>query len=169
MAEKAMEIITGQPHVNEFVTDAMKWGTEHEHEARERFIEEEFLSVEEVGFVPHPTIKGSGASPDGLVEGGSILEIKCPTTARHFERLMQKQVPTEYITQIHWQAACTRRFEDAHYVDFDPRCPRGLDYLHIRCPIDVRLVETLELEVVKFKVELDALVEELRRLLNAKA
>lgn len=36
--------------------------------------------VKEVGFIPHPSIKNSGASPDGLVNDDGLIEIKCPNT-----------------------------------------------------------------------------------------
>ena len=67
------------------------------------------LFVEPVGFVNHPTIEMSGASPDGLVGDDGLIEIKCPTPANHLDTLLNKKAPSKYIPQMQWQMACTGR------------------------------------------------------------
>jgi hypothetical protein len=50
------------------------------------------ILVTEVGFIDHPWITMSGASPDGLANEG-MVEIKCPNTATHIQTLLDRKVP----------------------------------------------------------------------------
>ena len=71
-----------------FTNAAMQHGTLTEPEARRAY---EFFvdrDVQQVGFVPHPSICMAGASPDGLVGDDGLLELKCPNTATHIETLL---------------------------------------------------------------------------------
>jgi predicted phage-related endonuclease len=82
-------------------------GTETEPEARRAY---EFFvdcDVQQVGFVPHPTINMAGASPDGLVGDDGLLELKCPNSATHIETLLSGEIPDKYIKQMQFQMACT--------------------------------------------------------------
>lgn len=108
---------------------AMEWGKAQEPTARAVFEYLTGMTVEEVGFVDHPSIAMAGASPDGLVALESILEIKCPNTATHRNYLRSGVVPAKYKPQIQWQLACTGR-KFAHFVSFDPRLPDNLIYFH---------------------------------------
>ncbi|MFS1539860.1 MAG: YqaJ viral recombinase family protein [Candidatus Phlomobacter fragariae] len=61
------------------------------------------------GFVPHPTIEGFGASPDGLVNDDGLIEIKCPNTTTHIETIITGKPKYEYLLQMHGQMMCTGR------------------------------------------------------------
>src|SRR6476619_1024978 len=92
-----------------FTNQAMIHGTETEPEARRAY---EFFvdrDVQQIGFVPHPSIAMSGASPDGLVGDDGLLELKCPNTATHIETLLTGRIPDKYVKQMQFQMACTRR------------------------------------------------------------
>lgn len=92
-------------------TSAMQWGMDMEPEAREAYSERELVAVEQVGFIDHPVIAMSGASPDGLVGEEGMVEVKCPNTKTHIVTLRGRKVTKKYITQMQWQMACTgRRF-----------------------------------------------------------
>eukprot|EP00937_MAST-01D_sp_MAST-1D-sp2_P002736 g2736.t1 len=58
------------------------------------------VQVQETGFWVHPQHAHIGASPDGLVGGDGLLEIKCPVYRPH------DSVPPEYMCQIQGQLAC---------------------------------------------------------------
>jgi putative phage-type endonuclease len=88
---------------------AMQWGTIMEGEARDAYRLRAGADVEEVGFVNHPTITISGASPDGMVGDDGLIEIKCPNTSTHISSLLAAKIPAKYQTQIQWQLACTGR------------------------------------------------------------
>jgi putative phage-type endonuclease len=148
-----------------FTNAAMQWGTETEPLARAAYESVADVLVDEVGYMPHPTIERAGASPDGLVGVDGLLEIKCPNTATHIDTLISEQVPAKYITQMQWQMACTRRAY-CDFVSFDPRLPNGLQLFVKRVEYDAEYAEMLAAEVVKFLAELDAKIFKLNERLN---
>jgi putative phage-type endonuclease len=160
MTELLCERLTGINAEN-FVSEPMLWGKKHEAAAREAYAFIEGNAVERAGFVDHPTIAMAGASPDGLVEGGGLLEIKCPNTATHLDTIRTGEVPHKYIAQIHWQAACTR-LTWCDFVSFDPRLTPELSYFRRRVTIDPAYVIELELAVINFMVELKTQLHALR-------
>ena len=161
MADLIVERLTGQK-ASSFSNAAMEWGVEQEPHARAAYSARTGELVEEVGFIDHPTIAMSGASPDGLV-GDGCVEYKAPNTATHLEYLLAGKPPEKYVTQIMWQLACTGR-PWADFVSYDPRLPDHLQMLIVRIPRDDRRIAELEAEVRKFLAELDEKVTKLKEL-----
>jgi putative phage-type endonuclease len=162
MAQLICERLTGQQGES-FTNAAMTWGTETEPLARSAFEAYADVMVEEVGFVPHPSIEMSGASPDGLVGLFGMLEIKCPNTATHIDTLLTQTVPGKYITQMQWQMRCCER-QWCEFVSFDPRLPQELQLFVKRVEFDSEYVAMLEKEVIQFLAELDDKVNKLTNL-----
>lgn len=160
MAELVLERLTGQ-QAEGFTNAAMQWGIDTEPQARLAYEFHRNIDVAEVGFVPHPTIADSGASPDGLVANDGLVEIKCPLPATHMETLESGQVPSKYLTQMMWQMACTGRAW-CDFVSFDPRFPAHMQFFVERVKRDEDLIRELETEVAAFLNELSATVERLR-------
>lgn len=161
LAELLCERLTGLCEPG-FTNAAMQWGKDQEPFARQAYEFRKGVEVYEVGFVDHPEIAMSGASPDGYVGDDGLIEIKCPNTATHLDTLLNGGVPGKYVTQIQWQLACTGRAW-CDFVSFDPRLPAELQ-LHIeRVPRDVSTILDLEGEVSGFIRELDAKVAQLRQ------
>lgn len=148
-----------------YTNAAMAWGTESEPLARAAYESYADVLVDEVGYIPHPTIERAGASPDGLVGLFGLLEIKCPNTATHIDTLISEQVPAKHIAQIQWQMSCTGRTW-ADFVSFDPRLPSGLQMFVKRVEFDAEYVAMLKEEVTKFLTELDAKISKLNERLN---
>ena len=142
---------------------AMQWGTETEPLARQAYELKRGLFVDEVGFIDHPTISNSGASPDGLVGTDGLVEIKCPNSAIHMETLVTRKIPQKYIPQMTWQMACTGR-SWCDFVSFDPRFPENLQIFIERIEYDPTYVRMLELEVTQFLDEVEKKVEILRKM-----
>lgn len=161
MADLIVERLTGQK-ASSFSNAAMEWGTEQEPHARAAYSARTGELVEEVGFIDHPTIAMSGASPDGLV-GDGIVEFKCPNTATHLEYLLAGKPPEKYVTQMQWQMACTGR-PWCDFVSYDPRLPEHLQMLIVRVPRDEKRIAELEDEVRKFLAELNEKVKKLQEL-----
>lgn len=159
MAQLVCERLTGEA-AESFTSKEMQWGTDQEPNARSAYEFRTDETVELVGFVPHPKIGDSGASPDGLVATDGLVEIKCPNTATHIETLLGRAVPGKYITQIQWQLACTGR-QWCDYVSFDPRMPESMSLFIARVPRDPAMIADLEKEVFKFLDELAFKVAEL--------
>lgn len=159
-AELIAERLTGTT-ADRFTNAAMQWGTDNEPQARKAY---EFMTdnaVTEIGFVAHPTILLSGASPDGLVGDDGLLEIKCPNTATHIDTLLTQAVPSKYVTQMHWQMACTGR-KWCDFVSFDPRMPEDMRLFIRRVTRDDVFLKSLEMDVAVFLAEIDATIGKLR-------
>jgi putative phage-type endonuclease len=161
MAELIVERLTRQTAPS-YENDAMRWGTEQEPAARMAYSFMQDASVEEAGFVPHPLIADTGASPDGLIGNLGLLELKCPTTATHIETLLSQKIPGKYISQMQWQMACTGRHW-ADFVSYDPRLPASMQLWVRRVDRDASLIGELEDEVRAFLKELEGKVYELRK------
>jgi hypothetical protein len=118
--------------------------------------------VEEVGFIPHPTIPMAGASPDGLVEDG-MVEIKCPESATFLEVLLsQNPVAGKYFAQMQWQMRCADR-PWCDYVVFDPRFPQKIQLIIHRVNRDDRWLAEAETEAKKFLCEVEEKVQALKQ------
>jgi putative phage-type endonuclease len=115
------ERLTGDM-VPKYQTTETAWGIEQEPQAREAFESRMGLIVSDIGFVDHPNLENCGASPDGLVSDGCLIEIKCPSTSRHLEYLLAGVVPEEYIPQMTLQSACMGG-KSVWFVSYDPRLP----------------------------------------------
>jgi len=164
MAQLICERLTGQ-RGESFTNAAMQHGTDTEPLARAAYEALKDVLVDEVGFVPHPSIDMAGASPDGLVGDDGLLEIKCPNTATHIETLMSKTVPGKYNTQMQFQMACTGR-QWCDFVSFDNRLPEVFQLFVKRVPRDDEFIKQMEDEVVKFLNELDIKIAQLMELKN---
>ena len=145
-----------------FTNAAMQWGTDTEPMARQAYELKRNVFVDEVGFIDHPTIDMSGASPDGLVDKNGLVEIKCPESKTHMEYLLSGKPPAKYIPQMMWQMACTER-EWCDFVSFDPRFPTNLQIFVIKVEYDPTYVRMLELEITQFLDEVSKKVEILRK------
>ena len=160
MAALIAERLTQTP-ADSFSNAAMQWGTEQEPLARVAY---EFFTgrdVEQVGFVDHPTIPMTGASPDGLVGTDGLVEIKCPNTATHIDTLLDGKVPGKYVIQMQWQMACTGR-QWCDFVSFDPRMPEEMRLWIQRVDRDGPHIELLEEDVTRFLAELNVKVGDLK-------
>lgn len=168
LAELVAERLTGSP-AERFTNTAMQWGTEKEPEARDAYMFATEADVSEIGFVHHPRIAMTGASPDGLVGDVGLVEIKCPNSATHIETLRGQQVPAKYITQMQFQMACTGRAW-CDFVSFDPRLPPPVLHLFIkRVHRDEAMIAELEREVEAFLAEVDATLADLQALCEREA
>jgi putative phage-type endonuclease len=160
MADLVVERLTGQK-ASSFSNAAMEWGTEQEPNAKAAYAAKTGILVEEVGFIDHPTVAMSGASPDGFAEEG-LVEIKCPNTATHLEYIFDGKPPQKYVTQMQWQMACAGK-PWCDFVSYDPRLPERLQLLVVRVPRDDDYIKMLEQEVTIFLQELDDKLNKLEK------
>lgn len=165
MAQLICERLTGNREES-FKTAAMQRGNDIEPKARARYMLETGELVEETGFINHPIINMSGASPDGLVGEDGLIEIKCPNTATHLEFLRTKTPKPEYLLQMLWQMACTGR-KWCDFVSYDDRLPEHLSFQMVRINRDDKRIKEIEEEVQKFLHELDEQIAELDSVMEA--
>ena len=164
MNELLCERLTGQRE-EKFINASMQRGIDLEPKARAVYEIETGEWVEEVGFIPHPTIAMSGASPDGLISDDGLIEIKCPNTTAHIEFLQTQKPKQEYICQMQWQMACTGR-KWCDFVSYDDRLPENLVYCSVHIPRDDDFIQSLEQEVEKFLAELEQKITHIQENLN---
>jgi putative phage-type endonuclease len=154
LAQLLCERLTGRP-TEGFTSDAMQHGTDNEPIAINAYEMAQDVIVSPIGFVDHPSIAMSGASPDGLVGEDGLIEVKCPNSATHLATLKNGSIDGRYVKQMQWQMACTGRAW-CDFVSFDPRMPDHMQ-LHIQhVRRDDEMIAQIETAVCEFLVELDA-------------
>lgn len=159
-AQLVVERLTGVSYEG-FRSAAMDHGTETEPQARATYILNTGRNVAEVGFVAHPRIEMTGASPDGLIGDDGLIEIKCPNSATHIATLRGADIDGKYLKQMQWQMACTGRAW-CDFVSFDPRLPDKMQMLICRVPRDDALIAEMEAAVTAFLSEVDAEIADLQ-------
>jgi len=161
-AQLIAERLTGTV-AESYTNAAMQHGTDTEPEARAAYEFYQGVTVEEVAFVPHPSIDQAGCSPDGLVGADGLVEIKCPQTAAHLETLLGQAVPAKYETQMQFQMACCDR-QWCDFVSYDPRMPENMRLFIKRVPRDAERIKELETEVASFLLEMAVKLSQLNSL-----
>lgn len=159
-AQLICERLTGTVEPS-YCNAAMQWGIDKEPEARRAYEFHIDSDVIETGFVIHPKIEMSGASPDGLVGDKGMVELKCPIAATHLDTLLNGTMADKYVKQAMWQMACCER-EWVDLVSYDPRLPESMRLFVQRIERDDALLAELEREVAAFLTEIDETVAQLR-------
>lgn len=162
MAQLVCERMTGTSQ-DSYVNGPMQRGIETEPDALIAYSFYSDNEVDPVGFIEHPYISMSGASPDGHIGTVGSLEVKCPNTSTHIETLLNGKVSEKYMIQVQWQLACSER-EWCDFVSYDPRMPEELKLFVRRVKRNDEDIEALEQAVRQFLSEVDAKVEKLMSL-----
>lgn len=102
--------------IETYTNDYMEKGKELEDDARDAYKAQNFVEVLPGDFAE---MDGYGASSDGQVEGGGLIEIKCVKYSTHFERLMKGGYDTAY----QWQLRGNMWLYDQPWCDFVSYCP----------------------------------------------
>ena len=158
----ATERLTGQK-TDSYTNQAMQDGIDREDTARQIYEIVRDIKVEQVGFIDHPIIKMAGASPDGLLPDNGVLEIKCPIETTHTTNLLERKLPSRYISQVQWQIACTGA-DYANFVSYNPNFEPKLQLMYVAVERDDEYIEMLEEEVSIFLLEVDEVINTLREL-----
>lgn len=145
--------------VPKYVTNQMQWGIDQEPFAKAAFEAHTGLIVEDIGFVPHPHIENCGASPDGSVSDGCLVEFKCPSSATHLEYLLAKKIPEEYIPQMTLQAACTKR--NVWFCSYDPRLPEKQSLFIRKFEPTIDQIAEVEEAARNFLAEVDEMFQQI--------
>jgi hypothetical protein len=165
---------SGYPTNQSYATVAMLRGIVKEPDARFRYECETGDLVRQVDYVEHN--EGAllaGASPDGLVGGTTVVELKAPSTTRHlhnYARAKRGELPdSEYFPQLRHLAWCLGGdVQQVDFVSFDDRLTRFEEQVAItRVPIEALDLEAYDtiarrfLESVEEQMaDLEALTDE---------
>ncbi len=154
------ERLSNQPQES-YTNSSIQWGTETEPLARLAYESETCNFVTEVGFVKHPTIEWTGASPDGLVGDDGLIEIKCPNTSTHIDTLLNDTIDKAYVYQMQWQMECTGRAW-CDFVSYDPRIGESNALKVIRVNRDNELIKTIKKSIAEFLAEIETIIKKLK-------
>jgi len=161
--ELAIERLTGKSASPNFMNKAMQDGVEREPDARKLFEAITGKEVAECGSFDHPDIVNTSASPDGLIRGeDAVLELKCPTHITHAKNLLSEKMPKNYEYQVQWQIACTES-EYAYFASYHPDFPKELRLKWVKVLRDNIMILEIEDEVRKFDVEVEELINQLKK------
>lgn len=158
-AQLVCERLTGTA-TEGFTSSAMQHGTDTEPQARAFYEMETGFDVDEIGFVPHPEIGMSGASPDGMVGEVGLVEIKCPQPAEHIRILTGGDIKRNYLLQMQWQMACTGR-EWCDFVSFNPALPFEIQMHCQRVEADATAQAEITKAVTDFLADVEATAKKL--------
>jgi len=138
--------------VDAYVSDAMKWGTEHESEAVEAYIKQTGIEMEAVGFCTHDTLEYLAMSPDRLTpDRTGAIEVKCPSTKTHIKTIRMGGIPNDHKYQVYQYFLVNEKLEWLDFVSFDPRfTPRPLYIFRINKNEIMNELNQLYSDVIKF-------------------
>jgi len=154
LAQLLCERLTGRPTAG-YTSHEMQHGIDSEPLAINAYEMHADVIVTPIGFVDHPSIAMSGASPDGLVGDDGLIEVKCPNSATHLATLKGADIDGKYMKQMQWQMACTGR-KWCDFVSFDPRMPDHMQLYVRRVERDLEMIAAINSAVTTFLVELEA-------------
>ena len=133
----------------------MKWGTDHEQEARDIFSFIHDVEVDTCAMIFADENRNWHISPDGLLENSGI-EIKCPMLKTHLKYLECGALPTEYRLQVQSSLALTG-FDRWWFMSYFPK----VEPLIIHVERDEKLIQIIKDEVSRFNEELDAFINKI--------
>lgn len=156
--EVAAEIHTGISDSGGYTSAKMDRGSELEFFVRERYSEDNFVTVEEVGFATYGRYIGD--SPDGLIGKDGCLEIKCRMLYLHFAILKAKlegkevKIPAKDQAQCDWHMfVCDRKWCD--YISYHPEFPEDQQMLVTRMYMSPEKLAILEVKAIAIENYID--------------
>jgi len=84
---------------------ATQWGEDNESEAIAALERDQGLFVQSCGLIDHHSLDWLAASPDGLVDSDTVVEVKCPYKKEMFNLSSRP----DYMAQIQIQMCCSER------------------------------------------------------------
>lgn len=144
------ERIAGLSPFESYSNATMERGHQYEDEARDEYRIQSGNDVVRLGFMRRGDV---GYSPDSLIGGDGLLEIKTKIYHLHLECLLKNEVPSIHLAQCQgglWVSA--REWID--FVSYSPGLPLFVKRMHR----DEKYIATL-------KVEVDAFIDEMNQLI----
>lgn len=147
------ERITGAPQ-DTYTNEHMARGHEMEPKARQLYAFAHDVEPQQVGFMRRGN---AGASPDSLIGGDGLLEIKTKLPHLQIEVLLADELPSEHVAQVQGQLwICARAWCD--FVSYWP----GLPLFVKRVERDEAYIARLAESVREFNEELQTLEARIR-------
>jgi hypothetical protein len=136
---------------NNYESEAMKWGTEYEPEAKAKYTAQTGIELIDVAFCIHDELDWLGMSPDGLTPDHiGAVEVKCPSTKTHVRTIRMGGLPNEHKWQVYQYFLVNEKLQWLDFISYDPRfAPK---------PLYIYRVERNEI-IEELKATMDALIK----------
>lgn len=154
------ERVTGKPQGGDYSNSHMARGVEQEPIARFCYESETGNAVDEASFIKHAELR-AGGSPDGLVGLDGIIEIKCVIPTVQIATINYGGYPIYHKPQIMGYLWATGR-KWCDFVSYSPDMPGKLALYVFRIERDETYIANLDLEIRRFLVDVDSMLEELK-------
>lgn len=161
----ALEILTGKPQEDGYMSREMQEGKEREPSARLAYEVETGNLLQEIGFAYWPDLP-IGCSPDALVEdddGFGLVSIKCPKAATHWEYLQAARHPPAYVPQSAHECLVVNDAQFVDFASFHPAFPKKLQLLRVRVYRSELEIPKHEDAVMRLLRDVDATVDLMQR------
>lgn len=121
--KEKLAVIMNEPDKDKKKNFSTEWGVKYEpvvqNMIRKRFqFDKECETLFEYGMICHPYIDYLGASPDGILFNGTMIEIKCTTT----RELKENEIVPYYYSQVQTQMECCQleqcEFIEAKFIEY---------------------------------------------------
>lgn len=155
----ATERLYGTP-TEAFTAKSTDWGKELEPFATQAYEVQTGNIIVPSGFVPHPTIKYCGASPDGLIAKSGGIEIKCPKDRRVHIQTWRSGMPADHLPQVQGNIWINER-DWFDFISYDPRAPEEFRLYVERIYRDDKYILALQSHVVDFLADVETLLGEI--------
>jgi hypothetical protein len=107
---------------NNYESEAMKWGTEQEPEAKAKYTAQTGIELIDVAFCIHDELDWLGMSPDGLTADHiGAVEVKCPSTKTHVRTIRMGGLPNEHKWQVYQYFLVNEKLQWLDFISYDPR------------------------------------------------
>jgi len=150
---KVHELVCGKE--DGYLGEEMERGSNLEPVARERYGNEKFITIDQIGYIS----KGPylGVSPDGLIDDDGGLEIKCPVGTEFVRFADKREIPKDHYSQMQWALWITGR-EWWDYAVFHPNYE----------PFDLIVERVYPDESIhrQFSLKVPVYIKEIERVLN---
>lgn len=158
-----LERVTGKSLESGYQSEAMRQGIERECDAISLYEALTGRLVRRSGFLAHTSLM-AGTSLDGYVgDYEGIIEAKCPLPATHLEYLKTGTVPTDYLRQCQ-HALWLTGAAWCDWLSYGPEFPEDLQSKIVRIERDETAMKSYELLLRQFLAEVDAEVENVKKL-----
>jgi hypothetical protein len=145
-----------------FVSKAMQGGIEFEAEAFDWYAFTTDNTCQQPMFVIHGVHAFVGVSPDLLVNGDGMAQIKCPQRRGHLTFIRKPRLPAEYKWQVHGEIwTCDRDWSD--FVSYHPVLRGSV----LRVERDETLIAQLEERCLQVNAEAEELAQHIHQLKEA--
>ena len=135
-----------------YESEAMKWGTEHEEDARLAYTLKTGINLITPAFCIHDNFDWLGMSPDGFTPDlVGAVEIKCPSTKTHVKTIRMGGLPNDYKYQAYQYFLVNENLQWLDFISYDPRfAPKPLYIYRVERFIIQSELDKLMAELHKF-------------------